>query len=131
MAIVIGEMQTGKVFAVGYAPNDKYKMILFSFEHNTSSPVSSVLSSQRIKYAGVKFQINSRSTFSFDVSLTKAGNVSLDLYSLSGRLVRTLASGHREKGSNRFVCEINSHKGLYFVRASTPDGIFVNKGIVK
>jgi hypothetical protein len=76
-------------------------------------------------------QIIGGSELSINVSIVKQGNVSLDLYSLSGRLVQSLASGYREKVLNRFICKMDGFKCVYFVRATTPDGMAVNKVVIK
>jgi len=69
------------------------------------------------------------STTSISFSLVKAADVSLDIFDVSGRLVRTLESGHREAGSHTTTWngqdEAGSRlaNGVYYYRLSTSEGV--------
>jgi hypothetical protein len=69
------------------------------------------------------------STTSIAFSLVKPADVSLDIFDVSGRLVRTLESGHREAGSHTATWngldEAGSRlaNGVYYYRLTTPEGV--------
>ena len=61
-------------------------------------------------------------------AITKPGNVRLELYDVTGRLVKTLFNGDRRAGEYR--TEVNASSitpGIYFMKVNTPDGGFTEK----
>jgi hypothetical protein len=69
-------------------------------------------------------------------ALPNAGNVSLRVYDVTGRTVRTLASGHQKAGSYSVSWDArDSHGkqvpyGVYFYRLDTPGFRSVKKAVV-
>jgi flagellar hook assembly protein FlgD len=72
----------------------------------------------------------------FTFSLPAAADVSLAIYDLAGRRVRTLASGvhaagthaHRWDGRNASGSQVSP--GLYFIRCATPQGQDVRRVVL-
>jgi len=61
-------------------------------------------------------------------AITKPGNVRLELYDVTGRLVKTLFNGYRREGDYRI--EVNASSvtpGVYFMKINTPDGGFTER----
>ena len=62
------------------------------------------------------------------VTVPTAGRVSLGVYDLQGRLVRSLLAGEWEQGTHPITWDgrndggLSVPSGVYFARASTPDG---------
>ena len=53
---------------------------------------------------------------------SKAGNVSVRLFDLSGRVVRTLESRWSEAGQHQLRIEHGLAAGIYLYRVDSPDG---------
>ncbi|TES93301.1 MAG: T9SS type A sorting domain-containing protein [Candidatus Cloacimonadota bacterium] len=61
-------------------------------------------------------------------AITKPGNVRLELFDVTGRLVKTLFNGYRRAGDYR--TEVNASSitpGVYFMKINTPDGGFTER----
>jgi hypothetical protein len=77
-----------------------------------------------------------RSHTQISYALPNAGNVSLRVYDVTGRTVRTLASGHQKAGSYSVSWDArNGHGkqvpyGVYFYRLDTPGFRSVKKAVV-
>ena len=68
---------------------------------------------------------------SISYGLPSSGHVELTVFDVTGRKVRTLASGQAEAGNytvNWTPAEINS--GVYFIRLTTPEGILTRQAMV-
>jgi hypothetical protein len=69
-------------------------------------------------------------------ALPTAGNVSLRVYDATGRIVRTLASGHQKAGSYSVTWDSKDNRGhdvprgVYFYRLDTPGFRSVKKAVV-
>ena len=65
-------------------------------------------------------------------SLPKAGNVSLRLYDVTGKLVTTLASGYHEAGTSSFIVHRSSFSsGIYLLKLQTETSTTTAKLIVE
>jgi len=74
--------------------------------------------------------VNGTTTISY--SLPAAGKVSLKLYNVSGKLVTTLATGHRNAGNLSFVlCPSSLAGGAYLLRLETANANTIMKLIVE
>jgi len=61
-------------------------------------------------------------------AITKPGNVHLSVYNAAGRLVNTVVDGYRRAGSYTTELSTNSiTPGVYFLKATTPDGTFTRR----
>jgi len=69
-------------------------------------------------------------------ALPAAGNVSLRVYDVTGRTVRTLANGHQKAGSYSVSWDSKDSRGrqvargVYFYRLDTPGFRAVKKAVV-
>jgi hypothetical protein len=62
------------------------------------------------------------STVNLTLDVARAGDVRLEVFDITGRLVETLHSGTLNVGSHRFFwAPLHAASGMYFVRASTSD----------
>jgi hypothetical protein len=77
-----------------------------------------------------------RSHTQISYALPNAGNVSLRVYDVTGRTVRTLASGHQKAGSYTVSWDARDSRGkqvpygVYFYRLDTPGFRAVKKAVV-
>ncbi|MBN1576330.1 MAG: T9SS type A sorting domain-containing protein [Chitinispirillaceae bacterium] len=81
--------------------------------------------------SGLFLRTSAGNSFSVNYTLPKSGVAMLSLYSLQGRLVRTLLTGFHRFGTHRRTFTVTCSPGLYFVRLRTPEGSHVSQLVLR
>lgn len=69
-----------------------------------------------------------------DLELTEAGNVSVDIYSISGTLIARPVSQRMERGKHRQIVPLDKYAlpdGEYLIRVQTPKKVKTYKAIYR
>ena len=99
-----------------------------SFE-SVGENVEGYLPSDPVLYNPIPNPFNSQAVIMYDLPFT--GRVMLNVYDISGRLVKTLVNGSKTSGNHREVLNaVDLSTGIYFVRMTFTDQSFVRKLVV-
>ncbi len=122
----------------GYAPGDRYKVAAFDRHGNVSAfaalaPVSGVGDDPtRVAFAAPRPNpFTGRTTVA--LALPRAMTVSVRVYDVAGRLVRTIVDGELPAGERNLAWDGSDDRGaplargIYLVRVVTPDGVQTRK----
>lgn len=99
---------------------------IYKLSSLTSTPYSSVSSAVQHKNK-FDFSYCGQGKSLINIHLDKPSNISLDIFNLQGKTVQTLKKGFLGKGIHKFDCNLQSMKGIFFVRLKTDDAVYTSR----